>query len=414
MVTITPIRRALVPIDSSAAQRLCSPNYDEFQSDREIWDLLQVQPESVLRVTMPHCNAPAPEDMKVDGSREALAVAATNMAELAASESTRTTENLLFIYEITDRKRPGTRQIGLGGMAPTRDIRTESNPSGVIIRNEGIREEKAKGRADLIEATGAIIGTVNLAIDDTSGQLLDRLIAYADGRSCDFQAADEDGNDHRIWLLTSDDEITAFREALATESHAYVADGNHRSAAAAMRGTGEFLTVFFPARTMGLAPYNRLVKAPGTSRSQLENALQDTFAIEALQVDAYQPSEVHDIGVYLEGEWLKLVPRPSAYDAANASQSIDSDIVQRHLFSGVLGIDDPRAKELTFVGGNRDAAYLKAQVDAGHHDLAVTLAPVTIEQFIEVCRQNRMMPPKSTWFQPKIRSGLVMALLGAD
>ncbi|MBJ05612.1 MAG: hypothetical protein CMO40_00610, partial [Verrucomicrobiaceae bacterium] len=112
-----------------------------------------------------------------------------------------------------------------------------------------------------------------------------------------------------------------------------------------------------------------------------------------------------------EGTWLKLVPRESAFDAQNAAESIDSDIIQRHLFAGVLGITDPRAKELTFVGGNRDAAYLREQVDAGHHELAVTLAPVTIEQFIEVCRQNRIMPPKSTWFQPKIRSGLVMALL---
>ena len=114
----------------------------------------------------------------------------------------------------------------------------------------------------------------------------------------------------------------------------------------------------------------------------------------------------------MEGGWLKLSPRAGAYDASNAAQAIDSDIVQRHIFAGILGIEDPRAKELTFVGGNRDAAYLKSEVDAGRHDLAVTLAPVTIDQFIDVCRQNRIMPPKSTWFQPKIRSGLVMALLG--
>merc|ERR1719263_1938040 len=108
---------------------------------------------------------------------------------------------------------------------------------------------------------------------------------------------------------------------------------------------------------MGLAPYNRLVAAPGVTRTKLEETLEDAFEIE------------------------------------------------------VLGIEDPRAKELTFVGGNRDAGYLRSEVDAGRHDLAVTLAPVTIDQFIDVCRQNRMMPPKSTWFQPKIRSGLVMALL---
>ena len=237
------------------------------------------------------------------------------------------------------------------------------------------------------------------------------MLEYADGRECDFQAADEDANVHRIWLISDDDEIDSFRSVLATEPHAYVADGNHRSAAAAMRGTGEFLTVFFPAHTMGLAPYNRLVDAPGTTRARLEEALGGEFVIESLTAAEFQPTEIHEIGVYLEGAWLKLVPRESAFDPENAAESIDADIVQRHLFAGVLGIEDPRAKELTFVGGNRDAAYLKAQVDAGHHDLAITLAPVTIDQFIEVCRQNRLMPPKSTWFQPKIRSGLVMALL---
>ena len=162
---------------------------------------------------------------------------------------------------------------------------------------------------------------------------------------------------------------------------------------------------------MGLAPYNRLVNAPGTTRAQLEEALAEQFEIESLEVSEFQPTEIHEIGIYLEGGWLKLVPREAAFDADNAAESIDADIVQRHLFAAVLGIEDPRAKELTFVGGHRDAAYLKAHVDAGDHDLAVTMAPVTMDQFIEVCRQNRIMPPKSTWFQPKIRSGLVMALL---
>ena len=311
-----------------------------------------------------------------------------------------------------DRARPAVRQIGLGGMARTDEIRTEATPEGVIIRNEGIREEKAKGRADLIEATNAIIGTVNLSVDDSAGRLLESMQLYADGRSCDFEAADEDENVHRIWLMTAAEEIASFQSVLAAEEHAYVADGNHRSAAAAMRGTGEFLTVFFPAQTMGLRPYNRLVNAPGTTRAQLEEALAGAFEVEGWEGGDYQPVEIHEIGVYIEGGWIRLVPKSSAYDAQNAAESIDSDIVQRHLFAAVLGIVDPRAKELTFVGGNRDAAYLRAQVEAGHHDLAVTLAPVTIDQFIEVCRQNRMMPPKSTWFHPKIRSGLVMALLG--
>ncbi len=413
MVNVNPIRRALVPFDSGAAQRLCSPNYDEFQSDREIWELLQVQPESVLRATMPHCNAVSADEMLEDGSPEALAEGALKMAQMVESDSTKVVENTLFLYEIADPERPEVRQIGLGGMAPTDDIRTEENPGGVIIRNEGIREEKAKGRADLIEATNAIIGTVNLSVDDQDGEFLGSLESYTEQRPCDFEALDnEDGSAHRIWMITNSDEINSLREVLAAEPHAYVADGNHRSAAAAMRGEGGFLTVFFPAHTMGLAPYNRLVTAPGITEGILVEGLSETFEIERLKASTYQPERIHEIGVYMEGGWLKLSPRAGAYDASNAAQAIDSDIVQRHIFAGILGIEDPRAKELTFVGGNRDAAYLKSEVDAGRHDLAVTLAPVTIDQFIDVCRQNRIMPPKSTWFQPKIRSGLVMALLG--
>ena len=351
--------------------------------------------------------------MLEDGSPEALAEGALKMAQMVESDSTKVVENTIFLYEIADPDRPEVRQIGLGGMAPTDDIRTEENPGGVIIRNEGIREEKAKGRADLIEATNAIIGTVNLSVDDQDGKFLGRLKSYTDQRPCDFEALDnEDGSAHRIWMVTNSNEIDSLREVLAAEPHAYVADGNHRSAAAAMRGEGGFLTVFFPAHTMGLAPYNRLVTAPGITEGILAEGLSETFDIERLEASTYQPARVHEIGVYVEGGWLKLSPRSGAYDASNAAQAIDSDIVQRHIFAGILGIEDPRAKELTFVGGNRDAAYLKSEVDAGRHDLAVTLAPVTIDQFIEVCRQNRIMPPKSTWFQPKIRSGLVMALLG--
>ena len=118
------------------------------------------------------------------------------------------------------------------------------------------------------------------------------------------------------------------------------------------------------------------------------------------------------LGLSLANQSSHLQPTMSSHSLpSNPAQSIDSDIVQRHIFAAVLGIDDPRGEALTFVGGNRDAGYLRAEVDAGRHDLAVTLAPVTIDQFIDVCRQYRMMPPKSTWFQPKIRSGLVMALL---
>lgn len=413
MFTLNPIRQALVPAASDAAQKLCSPNYDEFQSDSEIYDLLQIQPDSVLKITMPHCDVAARDGILTDGCPEALEKAGVNMGALKDSELTKVAENTIFLYEIVAPYRPDVRQIGIGGMAQIDQIRTDKTPDGIIIRNEGIREEKAKGRADLIRSTNAIIGTVNLAIDDKDRAMTDAMLKYADSRPCDFEAIDETKTQHRIWLITDAAEIKTLTDQLAKEPHAYVADGNHRSAAAAMLGTGEFLCVSFPAQLMGLAPYNRLVDAPEVTLAKLEADLKAQFEVENLgSVETFQPTEIHEIGIYLENTWLKLTPKSSAYDASNAVESIDSDMVQRHIFDALLGISDNRDKRLTFVGGNRDAAYLKQKVDAGHHQLAVTLAPVTIEQFIDVCTQNRIMPPKSTWFQPKIRSGLVMALLG--
>ncbi len=180
MVAINPIPHCLVPVDSAAAQALCSPNYDEFQSDLEIFELLQRQPASVLRITMPHACAPTADALLAEGSPEALAAAESRMDELRASPLTRDIRDVLFLYEIADPKRPDTRQIGLGGLAPSRDILTAENPRGTIVRNEGVRPAKAQGRADLIQATRAIIGTVNNAVEDADGGVADLLRRAAD------------------------------------------------------------------------------------------------------------------------------------------------------------------------------------------------------------------------------------------
>lgn len=411
MVTISPLGRALVPIDSAAAQRLCSPNYDEFQADREIFDFIAGQPDSVLRITMPHCHAASPDGMLEEGSPEALALAARNMSELIESPLTRVAGDCLAVYEIVDTHRPRTRQIGLAGLAKTDEIRTESNPAGVIVRNEGVREEKARGRADLIRATDAFIGMVNNAVEDEAGNFARALEAVADSRECDFAVVDESGNTHKVWLIEEEERVAPLVKLLQAEPAAYVADGNHRSAAAAMLGAEYFLAVFFPARTMGLAPYNRLVKGRPLPTPELRTLLERSFAVESLgAIPSWQPERTHEIGLYMNGAWLRLVPHAAAYDATNAVSSIDADIVQRGIFEKVFGIRDPRDPRLTFVGGNRDALWLRQQVDGGDHTMAVTLPPVTIDQFISVCRQNRIMPPKSTWFQPKVRSGLFMAL----
>ncbi|TAK87434.1 MAG: DUF1015 family protein [Betaproteobacteria bacterium] len=408
MPTIDPVRHALVAADSAAADALGAPNYDEFQSDREVWELLQERPASVLRVSMPHCAVATPEEIGEDGSAEALARAAKNMSELRNDPRTRRLSSILWVYEITPPERPEAPQIGLGGMARTREIRTPQNPGGTIIRNEGIREPKARARARLTEATRADLGMVNLAVDDESGALQDALQAHARRNTPSFETPDEAGNRHRVWLVTK--ELEDWKNLLAREPQAYVADGNHRSAAAAMLGYEHFLTVFFPARTMTIAPYNRLIaQVPAPT---LPEALKRSFDVtKHAGSGAFQPSWKHEIGLYDGRAWWLLRPRPGTFDPADAAQDIDADIVQRKLFAEVLGIGDARDERITYVGANRDAAWLQAEVDSGRFACAVTLAPVTMEQFINVCRQNRLMPPKSTWFVPKARTGLVIALL---
>jgi uncharacterized protein (DUF1015 family) len=415
LITLTPIPRALLPVDSTAAAQLSAPNYDEFQGDQEVWEVIRANPESALRVTMAHCDVDAPTLIGVADSEESRARAAANMAELISSDLTREIQNALWVYEIEDPKPQGIRQIGLGGMARTDEIRTEATPGGSIIRNEGIREPKARGRADLIRATGAIIGTVNNAIDDAAGRIQEALEAHARGVPADLEVDDHAGYRHRVWIVAEETAVRRFQDLLAEEPHAYVADGNHRSAAAAMLGYEHFLAVFFPARSMGIDPYNRLVReaADNPSVDGLMTALKARFAFEDTPTPgAYQPSETHRIGFYApERGWMSLQPLPGTFDPEDASGAIDADIVQKNLFEQVFGISDPGDERLTFVGGNKDAAWLQSEVDEGRAAYAGTLPPVTMAQFSEVCRQSRHMPPKSTWFVPKIRSGLVMALL---
>ncbi len=413
MITITPVRRALVPIDSAAAARISAQNYDEFQGDHEIWDLLQDNPESVLRVTMAHCDTNSPETIGVRDSRGALAQAGTNMGELRESGLTEEVHDILWVYEIEDPDRPDVRQIGLGGMARTDEIRTDATPQGTIIRNEGVREPKARGRADLIQATHAIIGMVNNGVDDASGEFQSHLEAHADGTPPDFEVLDQHANRHRVWIVRDEQAIQRLQALLKGEPHAYVADGNHRSAAAAMLDYEHFLSVFFPARTMGIRPYNRLVQIEALRTDQLTVAMRERFELDRpAEADFYQPTQTHEIGLYTrERGWLRLRPIPGTFDPDDAAESIDCGIVQKNLFAHVFGIADAGDDRLTFVGSNKDAAWLQGEVDEGRATYAVTLPAVTTDEFIEVCRQNRRMPPKSTWFEPKVRSGLVMALL---
>lgn len=412
MITIDPVAVALVPVDSAAADAIGAPNYDEFQSDLEVWDLLRARPLSVLRVTMPHCDVPRAEAIELDGSDASLARAAASMARLSHDPHVRRLRDVLWLCEITRPGHEDAPQLGLGGMARTGEIRTPANPAGTVVRNEGIRESKARGRARLTEVTNADMGTVNICVGDSSGAFQATLEEFAAASSPDIETVDEAGNRHRVWLVKDVAAQERLRALLAREPVGFVADGNHRSAAAAMLGHERYLAVFFPAKTMTIAPYNRLLSAKPVDGVDLQGALRRSFEVEKLdRPGAFQPVATHEIGLYDGSSWWRLRPRPGSFDPADAAQAIDADIVQRKLFADVFGIADARDDRITYVGANRDEAWLQGEVDAGRFRYAMTLAPVTMREFIDVCMQNRFMPPKSTWFVPKVRIGLVMALL---
>ncbi|HSM37169.1 MAG TPA: DUF1015 family protein [Longimicrobiales bacterium] len=416
MISISPIPRALVPADSAAATQVSAPNYDEFQSDVEVWERIRERPRSVLRVTMAHADVLHEADIGVADSDASLERAASNMTALRRSQAMRERTDLLFVYEIAGPARPGVRQIGLGGFARTDQIRTPARPAGPIIRNEGIRDSKARGRARLIESTGAIVGMVNNAVPDAEGRLAAALEAYADARAADLTCDSEDGFAHRVWFVERPADRDAFVALMAAEPEAYVADGNHRSAAAAMLGREHFLAVFFPMARMGIGPYNRLLE--DVPEEAVDGArLEAHFEIHPAPDGAaapYQPASDGGarIGLYARGHgWRVLSPRGGAGGDGDAASRIAHAVAQRGLFDAVLGIADERDDRIRYVGANRDAGWLADRVDAGEASLAVTLPPVTMQEFAAVCREGGMMPPKSTWFVPKVRSGLVIALL---
>ncbi|MEA3357204.1 MAG: DUF1015 family protein [Patescibacteria group bacterium] len=412
MVSIYPLKKALIPVSTEAAKRISGPNYDEFQGDEEIQNLIKQNPDVVLRVTMAHCDATSPTEILKEGSSEALEHAAKNMQELIDSDLTKIEKNILYIYEMEDPKRPSVRQIGLGCMARTDEIRTKENPGGNIIRNEGVREKKARARADMVEKTQAFIGTVNNGIADRSGKITERLESYADSRECNYSVVDQKDNTHKVWIISEKKVLDEFVNLFKAAPEAYVADGNHRSAAALMLGLETFLTVFFVADRMRIDPYHRLIKDQKVSKKKLIEGIEKNFEVEELDgLTKYQPEKIHEIGMYIDKNWYKLTVKPSAYNSADAVQSIDADIVQTRIFNEIMGIKDAADENFTYVGGDRGSKYLKEKVDTGEFDFAIAMAPVTMGQFIEVCNQNKFMPPKSTWFEPKLRSGLVVELL---
>ncbi|MEU4776561.1 DUF1015 family protein [Micromonospora sp. NPDC023633] len=397
MTVVHPIARAWITTGGTGAQ-----NYDEFADDAEITAIIEANPHSALGIEMPHR---APESLG-KSFLDALPDAVSRLAEAKADGSYTPAEQVVVLYRISA---PGEETAyGLWAMVDTDQISTRADEPGLVIRNEDVFIAKVRERVALAEALGHLLSPV-LLLQTGRGDELHAALAAATEAAGAPAATDTDqaGRTHAIWLLgpgPRQDELTA----LAGGGELVVADGNHRSLAAQTGGLPRFLSVITTPASVAIQPYNRLVSELTTTADDLLARLRAAGA-EIGPIDG--PVEVPAAGGTVH---LRLAGRGYAvtlpHVGDNRLENLDHALVERLLLRDALGLD-PGDKRITYVGGDYPASWLTGEVDAGRAELAVLVAPVTVDDFVAVNLAREKMPRKSTWFTPKARGGLVVAEL---
>ncbi|WP_242394216.1 DUF1015 domain-containing protein [Anaeromyxobacter oryzisoli] len=399
MATLSPFR-ALRPPATLAAQ-VASPPYDVV-STKEARALAAGNADSFLRVSRPEIDLPEGTD---EHSAAVYAKGAENLADLVRRGVLRQDpEPRLYVYA----QRMGEhRQTGLVACASVDEYDRD-----VIKKHEKTRADKEDDRVRHIDTLSAHDEPVFLTYRAVAD--IDRAVEEVKRAAPEYDLVTPDGVGHQLWVVPP--AIGARIEALFRAVPAlYVADGHHRSAAASRvharrRGQpgdhGAFLAVVFPHDQMQILAYNRLVRDPQRRTPEaLLAALRRVMDLEPASDP--RPESPLSFGVYLGGRWWRARVRPGTYDAKDPVAALDCSIAQEQLLAPLFGIQDPRtSKDVDFVGGIRGAAELERRVKEEGWSLALHLYPTRIEQLIAVSDAGKLMPPKSTWFEPKLRSGL--------
>ena len=296
--------------------------------------------------------------------------------------------------------------------------------NGVIKKHELTRRDKEEDRMKHVRVNNANIEPVFFAYPDNAE--LDAIVAKYAATEPEYNfIAPGDGFGHTVWVIDQQEDIDAITKAFAAMPSLYIADGHHRSAAAALVGAEKaqqnpnhkgdeeynyFMAVCFPANQLTIIDYNRVVKdLNGLTPEEFLAAVGKNFIVEEKGEDIYKPNALHNFSLYLEGKWYSLTAKEGTYDDNDPIGVLDVTISSNLILDEILGIKDLRSdKRIDFVGGIRGLGELKKRVDSGEMKVALALYPVSMKQLMDIADTGNIMPPKTTWFEPKLRSGLII------
>lgn len=414
MVLVRPFQ-GLRPRKDLAAQ-VAAPPYDVLSS-QEARVLAKNKPYSFLHVNKPEIDLEPDIDLY---DKRVYEKGAENLERYIANGIVFQDEKPRFyVYK---QIMGNHEQVGLVACASV-----EEYEKGIIKKHELTRQEKEDDRLNHILYSNAQVGPVFLTYK--AREAIDRLIRQVTAAEPEYDFVSDDGVRHTLWVVDDEGLIRKLQEEFGKVDALYVADGHHRSAAA-MRvkqmkqaqnsnhtGNEEynfFLAVIFPHNQMKILDYNRVVKdLNGLTEEAFLKHVEEKFHVEKLPGgNAYRPEKPHTFGMYLKGHWYKLEARPGTFDDSDPVRRLDVSILQENLLAPILGITDPRKdKRIDFVGGIRGLKELEKRVNSGEWAVAFSLYPTSIEELMAIADAGKIMPPKSTWFEPKLKSGLVVHLL---
>jgi uncharacterized protein (DUF1015 family) len=409
MITISPFR-ALRP-EAQHAKQVASRPYDVLNS-KEAKQEAQGNHSSFLHITKSEIDLPE----SIDIHSQAVYDKAKENLEAFISRNVlfRESKPCYYIYRLV---MDGRSQTGLVCGSSVDDYEND-----LIKKHEFTRPEKELDRINHIKTTGAQTGNVFLAYRNVA-EMDEVVTKWCKEKDPQYDFVADDQIRHSIWIVNDESVIGQITTIFKTKVPCtYIADGHHRAASAAKVrvALGEnaqpaanfFLTTLFPADELSIMDYNRVVKdLAGLSEAAILEKLAESFDIEKVN-QAYRPEALHHFGMYLAKQWYKLVSKPGTY-SNDPIGVLDVTILQERVLDPLLQIKDQRTdKRIDFVGGIRGLAELEKRVDSGEMQLAFSLYPVSIQQLFDIADTGNVMPPKSTWFEPKLRDGLLTHLIG--